>query len=330
MSAAPAREARPRVVCTRRLTAVTLRELDALFDIDLHDSESPIPRAELLERVGRADGLLAMLNDRVDAELLAAGRRLRVIANFAVGVDNVDVDAATARGIVVSNTPAAVTKPTAELALALTLALLRRVAEGDRHLRRGAGWEWTPTWMLGSGLAGRTFGVLGYGRIGKETARLARAFEMEIVYTRRGGPLSGHDGSLGLEELLARADVVSLHCPLNDETRHLIDREALAAMKPTAILVNTSRGPVVHEQALVDALRADAIAGAALDVFEFEPEVTAELLELENVVVTPHLGSSTWEAREEMGALCVSALEAVLLRDTRPPNAVNDPAPLQP
>jgi lactate dehydrogenase-like 2-hydroxyacid dehydrogenase len=271
-----------------------------------------------------------MLNDRVDAELLAAGHRLRVIANFAVGVDNVDVDAATARGILVSNTPGAVTKPTAELALALTLALLRRLAEGDRHLRRGVPWEWTPTWMLGSGLAGRTFGVLGYGRIGRETARLARAFEMEVVYTRAGGQLSGHEGSLALEELLARADVVSLHCPLNDETRHLIDREALAAMKPTAILVNTSRGPVVHEQALVEALRAEEIAGAALDVFEFEPAVNAKLLELQNVVVTPHLGSSTWEAREEMGALCVSALEAVLLRDMRPANAVNYPAPLQP
>lgn len=325
MSGAPARTSRPRVLCTRRLAAATLRELGALFDVDLHDSERPLPRDELLERVGGADGLLAMLNDRIDAELLDAAPRLRVVANFAVGLDNVDIDAATARGVVVSNTPDAVTRPTAELALALTLALLRRVAEGDRRLRRGDPWEWTPTWMLGSALAGRTFGVLGYGRIGREAARLARAFEMDVVYTRRAGPLGDDDRWVGRDELLERADVLSLHCPLDDDTRHLIDREALSLMKPTAVLVNTSRGPVVDEQALVDGLRAGAIAGAALDVFEFEPAVTVDLLELDNVVVTPHLGSSTWEAREEMGALCVAALEAVLLRDTRPANAVNDP-----
>ncbi len=323
MTEAPSGKTRPRVLCTRRLTAGTLRGLAESFDLDLHDSELPMPRHELLQRVRGADGILAMLNDRVDTELLdAAGPQLRIVANFAVGLDNVDVDAATTRGVLVSNTPGAVTRPTAELAIALTLALLRRVAEGDRRLRRGDPWEWTPTWMLGSALAGRTFGVVGYGRIGREAARLARAFEMDVVYTRPGGPRSEEPGWLARNELLARADVVSLHCPLNDETRHLIDRDALSLMKPSAVLVNTSRGPVVHEKALVDGLREGAIAGAALDVFEFEPAVTAELLELQNVVVTPHLGSGTWEAREEMGALCVSALEAVLLNDVRPGNAV--------
>ncbi|MEP7336060.1 MAG: D-glycerate dehydrogenase [Actinomycetota bacterium] len=326
MTEAPSGKTTPRVLCTRRLTAGTLRGLAESFDLDLHDSELPMQRDELLQRAHGVDGILTMLNDRVDAELLdAAGPQLRIVANFAVGLDNVDIDAATTRGVLVSNTPGAVTRPTAELAIALTLALLRRVAEGDRRLRRGDPWEWTPTWMLGSALAGRTFGVVGYGRIGREVARLARAFEMGVVYTRPGGPLDGEPGWLSHDELLARADVVSLHCPLNDDTRHLIDWDALSLMKPSAVLVNTSRGPVVREQALVEGLREGAIAGAALDVFEFEPAVTAELLDLQNVVVTPHLGSGTWEAREEMGALCVSALEAVLLRDVRPDNAVNVP-----
>jgi glyoxylate reductase len=295
--------------------------------VDLHDSERPLERDDLLRRAHGADGLLVMLNDRIDAELLdAAGSQLRVVANFAVGLDNVDLDAATTRGVLVSNTPGAVTRPTAELTMALTLALLRRVPEGDRLLRTGDPWEWTPTWMLGSALAGRTFGVVGYGRIGRAAARLARAFEMEVVYTRSSTVPGEEPGWLPREELLARADVVSLHCPLNDDTRHLIDRDALALMKRSAVLVNTSRGPVVHEQALVEGLREGVIAGAALDVFEFEPAVSAELLGFENVVLTPHLGSSTWEAREEMGALCISALEAVLLRDARPDNAVNVPA----
>jgi glyoxylate reductase len=204
------------------------------------------------------------------------------------------------------------TRATAEHALALLLALVRRVAEGDRLIRRREPWRLQPTFMLGHGLAGRTLGVVGPGRIGREVARLAEALGMSTLSARRGEPLDD----------VLRADVVSLHCPLTDETRHLIREQSLALMRPDAVLVNTSRGAVVDEEALVSALRSGTIAGAALDVFEDEPEVHPGLLELENVVLTPHLGSATHEAREAMGVLCVDALKAVLLEGRHPPNAV--------
>lgn len=316
------RARRPRILCTRRLTERTLDRLTESFELDVHDSDAPLSRDRFLARADGVDGIVATLADRVDSELLQrAGPELRVVANFAAGLDNVDVEAATARGVLVANTPGAVTRPTAELALALTLTLLRRIAEGDRLLRRRVAWEWTPTWMLGSGLEGRTFGVIGFGRIGREAARLASAFGMTVVSTRRSG--RSDPASVPLDDLLVRADVVSLHCPLTPETRHLIDTRAMSLMKPTAVIVNTSRGPVVDERALVAAIQEHRIAGAALDVFEFEPEVTAELLELENVVLTPHLGGATWEAREAMGAQCADALEAVLIERVEPINVVN-------
>ena len=318
----PIRARRPRILCTRRLTERTLDRLTESFELDVHDSDAPLSRDRFLARADGVDGIVATLADRVDSELLQrAGPELRVVANFAAGLDNVDVEAATARGVLVANTPGAVTRPTAELALALTLTLLRRIAEGDRLLRRRVAWEWTPTWMLGSGLEGRTFGVIGFGRIGREAARLASAFGMTVVSTRRSG--RSDPASVPLDDLLVRADVVSLHCPLTPETRHLIDTRAMSLMKPTAVIVNTSRGPVVDERALVAAIQEHRIAGAALDVFEFEPEVAAELLELENVVLTPHLGGATWEAREAMGAQCADALEAVLIERVEPINVVN-------
>jgi glyoxylate reductase len=277
----------------------------------------PLEREEVLRRVGGKDGLMVMLTDRVDDELLdAAGPELRIVANYAVGVDNLDLEACRRRGVVVSNTPNVLTETTAELAIALMLALLRRVAEGDRLIRRSERWIWAPNLMLGRGLAGLTLGLVGYGRIGQAVERLARAHGMEVVHTRRSG-------GLPLDELLANADVVSLHLPLSAETGHLIDEAALARMKPTAVLVNTSRGPIVDEAALVEALAEDRIAGAALDVFEHEPEVHPGLLGLENVVLVPHLGSATHETREAMGMLCVEALRAVLLEDRVPKNAVS-------
>ena len=229
---------------------------------------------------------------------------------------------ATRRGIVVSNTPDVLTEATAELTIALMLALLRRVVEGDRLVRRRDEWALAPTFMLGEGLAGKTLGIVGLGRIGREVARLAEAFGMRVVHTRGSGPYE----ELPLDRLLAEADVVSLHVPLTPETRHLIGAPELALMRPSAVLVNVSRGPVVDEAALVDALVEGRIAGAALDVYEHEPEVSAGLLELENVVLSPHLGSSTHAAREAMGMLCADALEAVLLRDELPANAVNPEA----
>ena len=235
------------------------------------------------------------------------------MANYAVGVNNIDLDAAAARGVLVTNTPGVLTRATAELAVGLTISLLRRIAEGDRFVRRRSAWEFSLEFMLGASLDGKDLLVVGPGRIGRETARLAEAFGARPSF-------AGRDDDL--RELLGRADVVSLHVPLTDATRHLIDAAALASMRPTAVLVNVSRGPVVDERALVDALRAGTIAGAALDVYEREPEVEEGLLELENVVLTPHLGSATRDTRVAMGMLCVEALRAVLLEGRRPANAV--------
>jgi len=295
---------RPAVHVTRRLPDRVEAALDATFD------RAPEPSG--------ADGLVTVPTDVVDASFLdAAGPRLRVVAQFGVGYDNVDVAAASERGIVVANTPDVLTAAVAELTLGLVLALLRRIAEGDRLIRRGGAWELAPTFMLGRGLAGRTLGVVGWGRIGREVGRLAEAYGMRVVWTRRSG------GGVPLDELLREADVVSVHTPLTEETRHLIAARELALMRPYAVLVNTSRGPVVDEAALVAALREGRLGGAALDVFEREPEVPAELVALENVVLTPHVGSATVEAREAMGMLCVDALRAVLLEGRRPANALD-------
>jgi glyoxylate reductase len=317
----------PRAHLTRRVPERVLHQLEARFDLTVHDSERRQARAELLEAVRGCSGLVATPTDAVDRELLnAAGGDLRVVANYAVGYDNVDVAAATRRGVLVANTPGVLSETTAELTLALLLALLRRVAEGDRLVRGREPWMLAPTFMLGRGLRGRTLGIVGLGRIGREVARLAAAFGMEVVYTNRSGPADAPYEWLPLPELLARADAVSLHSPLTPETRHLIGPAELQAMRSDAVLVNTTRGPVVDEAALVDALRAGEIAGAALDVYEHEPEVDEGLLVLENVVLTPHLGSATEETREAMGLLCFEALQAVLLENRCPPNAVNPEA----
>jgi glyoxylate reductase len=294
------RRVRPRVHVVERVPAPVLAALER--DFDLVDSPSG------------AEGILAMLTVRVDDAFLdAAGPALKVVANYAVGVDNIDLDAARRRGVVVANTPDVLTQATAELAIALALALLRRVAEGDRFVRSRAPWRFSLEFMLGEGLSGKTLGIVGPGRIGRETARLGEALGLSALFAGRHDPL---------EPLLAEADIVSLHCPLTPETRHLIDARAFARMKPSAVLVNTSRGPVVDEAALVQALRERRIAGAALDVFEFEPDVTEGLLGFDNVVLTPHLGSATRETRVAMGMLSVEALRAVLLEGRLPTNAV--------
>jgi glyoxylate reductase len=269
---------------------------------------------DLADDPAGADGVLALLSTTVDdAYLESAGPQLKVVANYGVGVNNIDLDSARRRGVVIANTPDVLTRTTAELAITIMLALMRRVAEGDRMLRRHGPWEFSLEFMLGESLDGKTLLILGPGRIGRETARLAEAFGATAIYAGRGDPLP---------ELFAGADIVSIHCPLTAETHHLVDGALLARMRPTAILVNTARGPIVDEAALVHALRTGAIAGAALDVFEFEPVVSEELLSMENVVLSPHLGSATRRTREAMGMLTVEALRAVLLEHRRPANAV--------
>jgi len=316
-----------RIHVTRRIPVSVKAALEEDFEVTQHDSERSPGRADLLAAVSGADGLVTVLTDRVDAELLdAAGPQLRVVANYAVGFDNVDLDACNARGVVASNTPDVLTAATAEFALALMLASVRRVSEGDRFIRTGEPWVWAPTFMLGGSLRGRKLGIVGLGRIGLEVARLAEAFGMSIAYTDEVERTDVPYAFLSFDELISTADVVTLHCPLTPGTRHLIGRDELAAMKPGAHLVNTSRGPVVDEAALAEALRNGEIEGAALDVFEREPEVPAELSRLDNIVLAPHIASATLETREAMGELCVSALRSVLLEGTCPANALNPAA----
>ena len=286
------------------LTAPVPAEVDAALARDF----------ELVDAPEGADGILVALTARIDdAYLERAGRQLRVVANYAVGVNNIDLEAAAARGVLVTNTPDVLTRATAELAVGLMVSLLRRIAEGDRFIRRRSEWEFSLEFMLGSSLDGKDLLVVGPGRIGRETARLAEAFGARPAFAGRDADLLG---------MLGRAEVVSLHVPLTEATRHLIDARALGAMRPSAVLVNVARGPVVDERALVEALRARTIAGAALDVYEREPEVEEGMLELENVVLTPHLGSATRATRVAMGMLCVDALRAVLLEGRRPANTV--------
>ena len=269
---------------------------------------------ELVGSPNLADGVVVTPAVRVDAAYLeSAGPQLRIVANYAVGTDNVDVEAARARGVVVSNTPGVLTNATAEHTIGLILALLRRIGEGDRSLRRRDHWEWGPDFMVGESLEGKQVLVVGPGRIGRRVAELAEAHGARVSLAGRGDDLGA---------MLAAADVVSLHCPLTPETRRLVDADAFATMKPTAVLVNTARGQVVDEAALVAALRDGSIAGAALDVFEHEPAVSAGLLAMENVVLTPHIASATRAARLAMGMLVVSALRAVLLEGRPPENAV--------
>ena len=287
---------RPKVHLMVPVLPVIERELDASF--------------ELVNDPAGADGIVAVPGINVGAALLdRAGPGLRIVANYGVGVDNVDLEAAAARGVTVTNTPDVLTRATAEFALALLLALVRRVAEGDRLVRRGDPWRWEPMFLLGRGLAGRTLLVVGAGRIGTEVARLARGLGMDVRTAGRGDDLA---------PLLPVADAVSLHVPLTDSTRHLVGAPELRALKRGAVLVNTSRGSVVDEGALVAALEAGELAGAALDVFEDEPEVHPGLLGREDVVLTPHMASATIEAREAMGRLVVDALRAVLVEGREP------------
>ena len=307
-----------RIVVTRRIPEPAIELLQEAGDVWVSPHDRPLATDELHAAVAGADGVVTLLHDRVDDAFLdAAGSGLRIVANAAVGYDNIDVPACARRGVVVSNTPGVLTEATADIAFALILMATRRLGEGERLIRSRTPWSWSMFFMLGSGIQGKTLGIVGLGKIGLATARRARAFGMEIAYAgRRRAPADVETELaarfLPLDELLAQADVVSLHCPLSAETRHLIDAEALGRMKPSAFLVNTTRGPVVDEAALADALRSGTIAGAGLDVFEREPEVHEALLDLENVVLIPHLGSATVETRTAMGVLAARNVVAVL------------------
>ncbi|MGQ1838240.1 2-hydroxyacid dehydrogenase [Kocuria turfanensis] len=316
-----------RVVVTGRVPDAAIEKLRAEHEVDAWPGPESIDREELLRRVAGADAVVSLLTERIDAELLdAAGPQLKVVANVAVGYDNIDVPACTERGVVATNTPGVLTEATADIALGLILMATRRLGEGERLIRSGQAWKWGMFFLLGSSLQGKTLGVVGMGGIGQATARRARAFGMEIVYQSRREIDPAIAAELGarrvdLEELLAVSDVVSLHCPYGPATHHLIGAEQLAAMKDSAYLVNTARGPIVDEAALASALREGRIAGAGLDVFEHEPQVHPELLELDNVVLVPHLGSATVETRTAMAVLAADNVLAVL-GGQRPPTPI--------
>jgi glyoxylate reductase len=288
------------------------------------DLRALLPDTDVTTDVREPDALVTLLTDRVDAALLDRAPRLRIVANIAVGFDNIDVAAATARGICVSNTPDVLTEATADFTFALILAAARRLGEGERLVRAQAWTGWAPTQLLGADVFGRTLGIVGLGRIGAAVARRARGFDMPVLYA--GPPARAPTDAIhtDLDDLFARADIVSLHCPLTPSTRGLVDAARLARMKPTAILVNTARGPLVDEAALAAAIRAGRLAGAGLDVFAAEPHVHPDLLAEERVVLAPHLGSATTTARIRMVELAASAVRDVLAG--RPPNHLVEPS----
>ncbi len=340
---------RPTVFVTRKLPAPALERLGQVCDYEIGAEQGPLNRDALIAGVRETDGLVCLLTDRVDREVITAAERLRVIANVAVGYNNIDVSAAHQRGIVVTNTPDVVTDATADLTWALILAVTRRMVEADAFVRAGKFTIWDLDLFLGTGLSGKVLGIIGYGRIGRAVARRASGFGVQVLYCGRDEvafrddpprttgllsrrpseavtmPLNAsarQDGltarRAGFQELLAQADIITLHVPLAAATRHLIDQAALAKMKPTAYLINTARGEVVDEAALIAALDAGQLAGAGLDVYEHEPQVSPPLMAMSNVVLLPHIGSATRETRTAMAMLAVeNAIDALAGRTPR-------------
>lgn len=318
---------KPKVFLTRELPPESMAMLRDGCQLTVNPDDRVLEKSEIIEGIQGVDGLLCLLTDTIDAEILDANPNLKVVANFAVGFNNIDVAAATQRKIPVTNTPGVLTETTADMAWALMMDAARRVSEGDRFVRTRQWKGWGPLQLLGADVTGATLGLIGLGRIGRAVAKRAAGFDMEILYWNRTrldrDEEKGHGVTyVELDELLTRSDFVSVHVALNSETEHLIGADQLSKMKSTAILVNTARGPVVDEKALVHALQHQTIGGAGLDVYEREPKLETELYELENVVIAPHLGSATIGTRTKMGNM---AAENCLLacRGERPPNLVN-------
>jgi glyoxylate reductase len=307
-----------KVVVTGKIPAGGLERLKAEHDVTAWESDVAISRDELLRMVAGADAIVSLLTEKVDDELLdAAGPQLQSVSNVAVGYNNIDVPACEKRGVLVTNTPGVLTEATADIAMSLILMATRRLGEGERVIRAQEPWQWGMFYMLGMGIQGRQLGIVGMGQIGIATARRAKAFGMNIAYTRRS-PLEDHvieelDAKfMTMDELIESSDVLSLHCPYSPATHHLMSENQFARMKKTAFLINTARGPIVDEAALVAALKSGEIAGAGLDVFENEPAIHPGLLELDNAVLIPHLGSATVETRAAMADIAATNALAIL------------------
>jgi len=318
---------RLKVVVTRMIPEAGLAQLREHCDVWVNPDDRPLTRDELLARCADADGVLGLLTDKVDAGFFDAAPRLRGYANYAVGFDNIDVAEATRRRVPVSNTPDVLTTATAELAWALVFAVARQIVTSDAVMRSGTWPGWGPLQCIGQEITGKTLGIFGPGRIGTAMARMSRGFSMPVVTCGGRRPNAALERELGARrlpfpEFLAQSDIISIHAPLTPETRHAFDAAAFAAMKPTAILVNTGRGPIIDEAALVTALRHGQLAGAGLDVYEFEPRLAEGLRDCKNVVVTPHIGSATTTAREGMARLAAENLLA-MLAGGKPPTCLN-------
>jgi len=302
-----------KVLVTRKLPSKVIARLEQACDVDLYVGESAISREELLRRVAGKDAIICLLTEPIDAVVLdAAGPQLKIVANVAVGYNNIDVPACRARGVAATNTPDVLTNACADFTWGLMLAITRRLGEGERVVRAGKWGGWALDYMLGMELRGKQLGLVGVGRIGGAVAEKAPAFGMTVAYTDQRPADIANATQMPLDRLLATSDIVSLHVPMTPETKHLIDQKALTKMKRTAYLINTSRGPVVDEAALAWALKERLIAGAALDVYEKEPEINPALMSLDNVLLIPHLASATTETRTAMADLAVSNVIAVL------------------
>lgn len=319
----------PKILVTKPIFPEAIEYLKTRASVDWNSDDRTLPKTELIDRLKRVDGVLTLITDTIDTEVLEAVPNLRVVSNAAVGLNNIDVAAATRLGVLVTNTPGVVTESTADFAWALLMAAARRVAEGDRFVRSGQWKVFNLQMLLGQDVFGKTLGIIGFGAIGKAVARRAKGFGMSIQYSSSGRVLSPEESegarAVSLETLLATSDFISVHAPLKAETTHLIGDAAFQLMKPTSVLVNTSRGPVVDEKAMVRALQSGRIAAAGLDVFEREPEVEPELLKLDNVVLAPHIGSASRDTRVRM---CMMAAESVIaaVNGERPPRLVNPEA----
>jgi glyoxylate reductase len=318
-----------KVFVSRKIPGKTIDKLtSSKHEVKVSEFDRPLAAEEFLERAKGADGVLSFLTDKIDGDVIdAIGPQLKVISNYAVGFNNINIDQATDRGVVVTNTPSdEVNEAVAEHAWDLMLALARRIVEADESTKRGAYRGWEPSIFLGTNMAGKTLGIIGLGRIGLKTAERAKGWNMKVLYNKRT-PDKDAEKKLGVEykkldDLLAVSDFITLHVPLTDETRGMINKDILNKMKKGVCLVNTARGAIVKEQALVDALRDGHVGGAALDVFENEPNINPELYAMENVILTPHIASATWEARNKMGKQAVNAVLEVL-EGKLPKNTVN-------
>ena len=316
------------LVTYRNLPGAGLIErLQERFEVRIHENDGYMSREDLLHAVMDVDGLVSMLSERVDAELMDRAPVLKVVSNYAVGYNNIDVDAATSRGIMITNTPGVVTDATADLAWAILMGIARDVCQVDRFVRSGEWKEWRPEMFVAADITGATLGIIGLGRIGQAMAKRAEGFDMHVLYSdvsRAAPEVEQRCGAefVSLDDLLRRSDFVTIHVPLSADTHHLIDARALSLMKPTAYLINTARGPIVDEPALVDVLRNGSIAGAALDVYEHEPKLADGLAELENVILIPHLGANSRRTRDRMASMTADNMIAALTGE-QPPNLVN-------